>query len=284
MKCFSPEKSLLYISLTGLVTSLDAITDLMIVSIPIIILYQARIQTRQKIALGAFLCLSLVMVCLAITRASKIKGSLGVDIGWEFFWQFMEASVAVLMGSLTVFRTLLTFQVNKSSEERKGAGLSPKSRALFSFHQRMQRLRKKRQQADEESLEGLPQIPSATLAGMHTFIRRNNRDPGLDTLPMSQNDTLAENYDANGSSYRVTVAPSRQGERGQDGERQWPLLDYGFVHVSTEIRQETWRSPEHTFQSDSYAGSTVMDQADWDASFYRDSISYRESYQPYHTR
>ncbi|KAK4187179.1 hypothetical protein QBC35DRAFT_452600 [Podospora australis] len=285
LSCFAPSKNLLYISMTGLVTGLDALTDIMIVSIPIIILYQAKIQTKQKVALGAFLCLSLVMVCLAITRASKIRGASGVDVPWEFFWQFMEASVAVLMGSLTVFRTLLTFNTHKSSEERKGAGRSPQSRALLSFHERMRRLRKNREQhSDEESQSGLPQIPGATMTGMRTFIGRDCWDDGQDTTAIrgatSQNDTLAEDYDD--SSYRVTVTPNKQ-DRQQRYVAPWPLKEPGYVHVSTEIRQDEWRAePEPSHQLTSLAGSTV--QGDWESTtYYRDSLqgSYQENHRQY---
>ncbi|KAK4639816.1 hypothetical protein QC761_701590 [Podospora bellae-mahoneyi] len=284
LSCFSPSKNILYISLTGVVTGLDATTDLMIVSIPIIILYQAKIRTRQKVALGMFLCLSLVMVCIAITRASKIKGAQGIDIPWEFFWQFMEATIAVLMGSLTVFRTLLAFQTNKNSEERKGAaGPSPKSRALFSFHERMRRWREKRaQHSDEESLSDLPQIPSATMSGMRTFIRRNNRDEGLETSAgtvrvLSQNDTLAEKFDAS-SHHRVAVTPNKQDDHRVDSRQgngvSWPLPSSGYVLISTEIRQEqltTERDELHSSHMTSLAGSTV--QGDWES-------TYRESGQP----
>ncbi|KAK8116330.1 Integral membrane protein [Apiospora sp. TS-2023a] len=143
--------------MTGLVTGLDALSDVLIASIPIIVLHRAKIRTRQKISLGVFLCLNLVMVCLAITRASKINGAAGVDVPWEFFWQFMEASVAVLMGSLTVFRTLLTSKTGAPDERRKLAGgpMAPCASC---------------------SRDGLPEVPSATMTGLWTFIQRNNCD------------------------------------------------------------------------------------------------------------
>lgn len=53
-------------------------------------------QTSQKISLGAFMCLSLVMVCLAIIRASKIHSAVSIDVIWEFYWQYMETVVSVV--------------------------------------------------------------------------------------------------------------------------------------------------------------------------------------------
>ncbi|KAK4150899.1 hypothetical protein C8A00DRAFT_36475 [Chaetomidium leptoderma] len=209
LQCFEESKNLLYISMTGLVTGLDAITDLMIVSIPIIVLHRARMRTSQKVALGVFLCLSLVMVVFSITRVSKISGVSGVDVPWVFFWQFMEASIAVLMGSLTVFRTLLISESNKrrgsppGGGDGKGAspgggGGSPwkRPRDYYAFHHRIRFLGRSKEHGDLESQDGLPDIPGGTMTGLRTFIRRNNRDSGVKTGAMltevSQHSTLAE--------------------------------------------------------------------------------------------
>lgn len=51
-----------------------------VVGIPIIVLYSARIRTSQKVSLGVFLCLSLVMAPLTIKRASKIHGAVSIDL------------------------------------------------------------------------------------------------------------------------------------------------------------------------------------------------------------
>ena len=170
------------------------------------VLHTARIRTSQKAGLGVFLCLSLVMVVFSITRVSKISGASGVDVPWLFFWQFMEASVAVLMGSLTVFRTLLIADGKSkaagSPGEKGGCGggggekRSPRS--YYSFYHRMRLLGRRKEHGDLESQDGsgLPEIPSATMTGLRTFIRRNHRDPGLETGAMltaiSQHSTLAD--------------------------------------------------------------------------------------------
>ncbi|KAK4234051.1 hypothetical protein C8A03DRAFT_18982 [Achaetomium macrosporum] len=217
LKCFDESKNLLYVSMTGLITGLDALTDLMIVSIPIIVLHRARMRTQQKLALGAFLCLSLVMVVFSITRVSKIKGASGIDVPWSFFWQFMEASIAVLMGSLTVFRTLLISESNKRAAAAKnspsnnnsppvgmGVGVGEKKKPYY-LSSLLGMIRRKKGFGDLESQEGedgLPEIPRATLTGLRTFIRRNNRDSHLKTMTgaeltaISQNSTLAGEEEA----------------------------------------------------------------------------------------
>ncbi|KAK8091775.1 hypothetical protein PG997_002136 [Apiospora hydei] len=196
--------------MTGLVTGLDALSDILskyrpkcflqtqllmhylvpVASIAIIVLHRAKIRTKQKVSLGVFLCLNLFMVALAITRASKINGAAGVDVPWEFFWQFMEASVAVLMGSLTVFRTLLSSKSGSSDDQRHRPGVAvapgdrpwPRARPAYYVFSSAGRRKRRAADATDADLEAtrnnggfLPEVPGATMTGLRTFIRRNNR-------------------------------------------------------------------------------------------------------------
>ncbi|PVI05780.1 hypothetical protein DM02DRAFT_684190 [Periconia macrospinosa] len=110
-KCaFDREK---YFSLTGFVTALDAVTDLMIVIIPILVLRQSKMKLRQKAAIGSFFCLSLVMIATALIRVSKMPGPSAIDTPYEIFWQYMEASIAILMASLTAYRSMFLLKKEK---------------------------------------------------------------------------------------------------------------------------------------------------------------------------
>lgn len=164
-------------------------------------------QPRQKAALGVFLCLSLVMVAFSITRVSHIRGASGVDVPWVFFWQFAEASVAVLMGSLTVFRTLLVAERERrwspspAGSPQGGGGGVGKGKggmgALYTFRQRVRMLGKSSRDLESQDEGGLPQIPGPTMTGLRTYIRRNNRDSGIKTnVLISQQSTLAEEEDS----------------------------------------------------------------------------------------
>lgn len=95
-------------------------------------------RTSQKLTLGAFMSLSLVMVILAIIRASKIHGAVAIDVVWEFYWQYMETSVAVIMGSLTVIRNLHVHKAKNSQNNTPAlvAGGSSPSGVGGSFHMR----------------------------------------------------------------------------------------------------------------------------------------------------
>jgi hypothetical protein len=227
------------VGLTGFVTGLDCLSDILskswrkkathslggygadltkVVSIPIIILSRANIKLTQKLTLGAFLCLSLFMAVVAITRASKIHGPHGIDISWEIFWMYMESAVAVIMGSLTAFRTLF---LSSSSNQRRGRNNNAREEIdkgwLTNTFLRM-RYRKNSggsgkkdgYYGDLEQQDGLPQIPGATMTGLRTFIRRNNRTVRLttrhaSTMALSQMDTLAEEERA--YMYQPTTKP-----------------------------------------------------------------------------
>jgi len=156
-----------------------------VITIPIIILRRARIQLKQKIALGIFLCLSVVMIGLALTRMSKIilptvGSGAAVDNWWQFFWQFIEASVAVLMASLTAVRNLFVATSGRRSDNKGGGGNRPRSDPV-SFRMRL-RMRHRRLDSSEgstnekEGWEGdnlkLPRIPRATITGLRSYIDR----------------------------------------------------------------------------------------------------------------
>lgn len=119
------------------------------------------------------------MIGLAVTRVSKIHGVTGIDVVWEFFWQYMETSVSVIMGSLTVVRSLLVYHPKEADQQKKKAAASPRSAGDSYSHLRF--LRNHRKQLELESQDGLPEIPGAVMTGLGTFIRRHNRDPSLDT-------------------------------------------------------------------------------------------------------
>jgi hypothetical protein len=140
------------------------------------------------------------MAVVAITRASKIHGPHGIDISWEIFWMYMESAVAVIMGSLTAFRTL--FISSTSNQRRRNGGREENDKGWLTNTFLRMRYRKnsggsgKKGGYGDLEQQGLPQIPGATMTGLRTFIRRNNRTVGLtthaSTMALSQMDTLAE--------------------------------------------------------------------------------------------
>ena len=150
-------------AMTGAAIGLDIVTDFLIISIPARILYQVRIAPRHKFGIGAFLFLSIFMIIIACIRISgfRVHGSYGYT--WQAFWMEFEACTAVIMVSLTAFRSLFVAEGSRRSEEKRG-------RAWYSSS--VARLRRgKRSDGAERDLESLPKIPGASLTGMRTFIR-----------------------------------------------------------------------------------------------------------------
>ena len=87
------------------------------VTILISLLWNVRIKTRQKLGIGAFLCLSVVMIIFAIIKVSAIRTSVdSYNLVWEMFWQHVEACAAVLTVSFTAFRSL--FLSNRQKHEK----------------------------------------------------------------------------------------------------------------------------------------------------------------------
>ncbi|KAL1631267.1 hypothetical protein SLS54_000026 [Diplodia seriata] len=109
VKCLPNDTIPRFTAVTAVLTALDVLTDIMVVSIPIAILHRVKTGTRQKAGLGALLSLSLVMVVVAFVRMAGIiqPSQKNLDVTWEMFWQHVEGCVAVAMGSLTAFRSLL---------------------------------------------------------------------------------------------------------------------------------------------------------------------------------
>ena len=66
---------------------------------------------RQKIGLGIILSLSLVMIMVAITRMAGIRlPQVVIDVVWLAFWQQQECSIAVIMFSMTAFRSFFVVE------------------------------------------------------------------------------------------------------------------------------------------------------------------------------
>lgn len=202
MKCFSKIHSRLNIALTGLVNTLDIVTDIMdmsrtafrswwiinafsIVSIPIIILGRTQLRMSQKISLEVFLCLSAAMIAIAGVRFSVLHNS---NLVWTYLWQYIEACVACIMASLQTFRTLFFSGGSRVFRQQKLREQLPSIIRRISCNMKLFNVADWKRGFDEKN--GLPEIPSATLSGIRTFINRYHRSPGSSTAMTSEEDQL----------------------------------------------------------------------------------------------
>lgn len=164
--CWNDPHNLKPLILTAIVISLDILTDVMIIAIPVRLLWAVQIRPRQKLCLGLSLCLSIFMIITAIVKISGLRDSRGAfNMVWVMFWHYAEGCIAVLMISLTAFRSLFVSQ-NPSP---------PRPNIPPSWSSKL-RLRRARQDQDLQWSD-LPSIPPATLTGMRTYIGRSSESP-----------------------------------------------------------------------------------------------------------
>lgn len=91
---------------------------LQVLPLPIYILWRARLKPLQKVGLGVFLTLDVWMIIIASVRVAKLHSHGFVDVTWPFLWQQMEASIAVVMISLTAFRSIFASHGMKERNAR----------------------------------------------------------------------------------------------------------------------------------------------------------------------
>ena len=141
----------------------------MIVSIPVCLLWSVRIQARQKFIIGIFLSLNLFIIIIAAIRVPGLKFHGTFDVIWLLIWQHIQACVAVIMISLTAFRSV--YVSSQASRAYKELANKPWYSSTVAAIRRKRALHQK----DEEYIPGLPTIPSATLTGIRTFIQGGRR-------------------------------------------------------------------------------------------------------------
>ena len=134
----------------------------LVLVIPPWLLWKVKISLRQKIGIGSFLCLSLIMIIIAVIRISRVHAS-DFDI-WFLFLQQLEGCIAVLMLSLTALRTLYV-SAKKTQEQQKNKTSYSARKHLWPSSKKLQ---------DEPYIQ--LDMPSATLTGIRAVISSNQSD------------------------------------------------------------------------------------------------------------
>ncbi|KAK8033966.1 integral membrane protein [Apiospora marii] len=88
---------------------LDIITDVLIISLPIVILRLSMMPLARKLSLAAMLCLSIAMIVVALVRligtvATTQADSLAAAPTWAWYWAVVESCIALIMTSVIVLR------------------------------------------------------------------------------------------------------------------------------------------------------------------------------------
>ena len=134
------------------------------------------------------------MVVAIVQISGEISANHQIDLQWELFWQQIEASISIIVVSITGFRTLLGRRDQKKRQQSE-----KRRERLQSYRERLLRKALRRNPVDRNFNTGrLPSIPNATLTGIRTFINggRSERDDvgGLvdQSLAIS---TMTDEYD-----------------------------------------------------------------------------------------
>lgn len=164
--------------------------------IPVLVLWKVKIQRGQKIFLGMFLCLSLCMIVIAIVRVTGVRVHENLDTQWSIFWGEVEAIVAVIMVSITAFRSLLGLKVLKSREA--------KERAWYYYRRKLAFQKDNKKSNFNSRGNWLPAIPGATVTGIRTRIWGERDSKTLDS-GVSETDLISSRDDRRQMERQITV-------------------------------------------------------------------------------
>ncbi|KAL8667317.1 MAG: hypothetical protein Q9202_000891 [Teloschistes flavicans] len=208
LKCTTPYYVRRTTAVEATTIALDILSDLMILAIPPYLIYKVSISLRQKIGIAFFLCLSTIMVLIAIIRISQVHTQT-YNI-WATFWQQLEGCVAILMVSLTAFRTLFVSSPQASEEKAMRPSGSERRRLWYKYKGSSDGGGKASGSVERAKMVDMT-MPSATLTGMRTFIRGSPRasvasPPGFTRDP--RHDTIHVTRELEWDSDNVSYCPS----------------------------------------------------------------------------
>ncbi|KAF2851332.1 hypothetical protein T440DRAFT_517339 [Plenodomus tracheiphilus IPT5] len=113
--------------------AIDVITDLLIITYPIIMLWHVRVPLKKKLALMSLFSLTVIVMGTVIARVSVIPTTDSqADVSWLYLWYNLEMSVTLLVSSLAAFRQLYVTKSNNTRPPRtQSSGTSTFLRRLF---------------------------------------------------------------------------------------------------------------------------------------------------------
>ncbi|KAK0507608.1 hypothetical protein JMJ35_010131 [Cladonia borealis] len=91
----------------------DIVTEIMILSIPVIRLWNVEISFNKKLALLGILCLTVITILFAVIRIGVMPNKTArTDVTWICLWAHVEAGIAVIVACLASFRQLFVKSAN----------------------------------------------------------------------------------------------------------------------------------------------------------------------------
>jgi len=94
--------------------ALDVLSDLCILSIPIMMLWKVRIPLKKKLALFAIFSAIIVVVVVSIIRVTIVNSvDTNVDISWLYLWSNIEMGTSIIIACVASFRQLFVQTKNE---------------------------------------------------------------------------------------------------------------------------------------------------------------------------
>ena len=177
VKCVTPAANLRQNAVLKSITTLDIFTDVfrkswhlrlakcaviltseLVISVPIILLWNVQIGIRRKLALGGILSLSICTIIISIIRLAGGDANNGeLDQSWVIFWYDIEAAIAIIIVSVSAFRAL--FVAHQAMKYRSPA---EKGSSSWNFWSKKSKSSKGQEQ---------PETPPPAMGGVRTQIR-----------------------------------------------------------------------------------------------------------------
>ncbi|MCJ1306716.1 hypothetical protein MMC25_000359, partial [Agyrium rufum] len=142
------------------------------ISIPILLLWNVKINLRRKLGLGSLLCLSVFAIITNIIRVVGHDLTNGQDdLVWLFFWLQIEACIAVMANSATAFRSLFargTATVKPSAHDGGEGGAGDRSPVLKKT--RSSKKKTASSSSGEKPQVGLTSLPTVAFSGLRSWM------------------------------------------------------------------------------------------------------------------
>ncbi len=106
------------------------------------------------------------MIIITAVRVLGFNMKSTYNVLWGLFWHQAEAAIAIIMVSITAFRSLLGLKAQKAQEKKA------KERYWYTHRPKLLAYFNKTTEDKSESAQ-LPSLPGATLTGMRTFSDRD---------------------------------------------------------------------------------------------------------------
>ncbi|KAF2866131.1 hypothetical protein BDV95DRAFT_623236 [Massariosphaeria phaeospora] len=176
----------------------DALTDVMIVAIPIWILRHVRIELRQKLGIAVFLCLSVVMIAVSLLRCGLSFYRGWGDLPTQYMLYYLEACIAITMAAIASYRAVFVERTRR--QELVQQRLRSPEETPDTIRARVRKLRKAAHESDLEETRNAPRsyIPRQKYIGSRlgglTFLRGTQNSTDLDSLSATELGTVSSGF------------------------------------------------------------------------------------------